>query len=153
VPTPEFVVDDVWCSMVGILGFGDGATVEVVRFWTETFKAVYRGDEGRKELKMALVCFLERGGILLRLRDVVCPVYWLRVSVNENSKCLKLMLTLPGNRFAVWVGDSGCQAINSALITGSNKNKNSLLSLYRSESLGPKTLTSYHRPSLISLPN
>lgn len=78
VPTPAFVVDDVWCSMVGSLGFGDGATVEVVQFWTETLKAVYLGDEGRKKLKMALVCLLERDGILLRLRDIVCPVYWLQ---------------------------------------------------------------------------
>ncbi|KAK0638953.1 Alpha/Beta hydrolase protein [Cercophora newfieldiana] len=77
-PTPDFIVDDVWCGMVGSLGFGAGATAEVIQFWTETLKAVYVGDKGRKKLKMALACLLERDGLLLRVRDVVCPVYWLQ---------------------------------------------------------------------------
>ncbi|KAK1756345.1 Dihydrolipoyllysine-residue acetyltransferase component of acetoin cleaving system [Echria macrotheca] len=80
IPTPDFVVDDVWCGMVGSLGFGTGATAEMVQFWTETLKMVYRGDEGRKKLKMALACLLDRDGLLLRVRDVVCPVYWLQGS-------------------------------------------------------------------------
>lgn len=78
-PTPDFVVDDVWCGMVGSLGFGAGATADVVQFWTETLKGVYKGDEGRKKLKMALACLLDRDGLLRRVRDVVCPVYWLQV--------------------------------------------------------------------------
>ncbi|KAK0613944.1 Alpha/Beta hydrolase protein [Immersiella caudata] len=77
-PTPDFVVDDVWCGMVGSLGFGAGVTAEVIQFWTETLKAVYTGDEGRKKLKMAVACLLERDGLLLRVRDVTCPVYWLQ---------------------------------------------------------------------------
>jgi hypothetical protein len=79
-PTPDFLVDDVWCGMVGSLGFGTGATAEMMQFWAETLKSVYKGDEGRKKLKMALACLLERDGLLLRVRDVTCPVYWLQVS-------------------------------------------------------------------------
>jgi microsomal epoxide hydrolase len=79
VPTPEFVVDDVWCGMVATLGFGAAGTPELVRFWTETLKEVYKGDEGRRKLKMALACLLDRDGLLRRVRDVVCPVYWLQV--------------------------------------------------------------------------
>lgn len=78
-PTPDFVVDDVWCGMVGSIGFGAAATPEVAAYWTETLKAVYRGDEGRKKLKVALVNLLERDGLLLRLRDITCPVVWLQV--------------------------------------------------------------------------
>lgn len=78
-PTPEFVVDDVWCGMVATLGFGAGASEELVQFWKDTLKQVYRGDEGRKKLKMALGCLLDRDGLLRRIRDVKCPVYWLQV--------------------------------------------------------------------------
>ncbi|KAB5545511.1 Alpha/Beta hydrolase protein [Coniochaeta sp. 2T2.1] len=77
-PTPDFLVDDVWCGMVGSIGFGSGTTPEMTAFWTETLKAVYRGDEGRKKLKMALLNLLERDGLLLRVRDIVCPVVWLQ---------------------------------------------------------------------------
>lgn len=79
-PTPDFVVDDVWCGMVGSIGFGSGTTPEVTAFWTETLKGIYRGDEGRKKLKMALANLMERDGLLLRLRDITCPVVWLQVS-------------------------------------------------------------------------
>ncbi|KAF5609009.1 microsomal epoxide hydrolase, partial [Fusarium tjaetaba] len=44
----------------------------------ETLKQVYRGDEGRKKLRIAVVNLFERDGLLLRLRDVKCPVYWLQ---------------------------------------------------------------------------
>ncbi|KAK5658467.1 hypothetical protein OQA88_1856 [Cercophora sp. LCS_1] len=77
-PTADFVVDDVWCGMVASLGFGAGATAEMVQFWVETLKTVYVGDEGRKKLKMALACLLDRDGLLRRVRDITCPVYWLQ---------------------------------------------------------------------------
>ncbi|KAK3906047.1 Dihydrolipoyllysine-residue acetyltransferase component of acetoin cleaving system [Staphylotrichum tortipilum] len=78
-PTPDFVVDDVWCGMVATLGFGAAGTAELVSFWTETVKTVYTGDEGRKKLKMALACLLDRDGLLRRVRDIVCPIRWLQV--------------------------------------------------------------------------
>jgi microsomal epoxide hydrolase len=78
-PTPEFVVDDVWCGMVATLGFGSKGTPELVQFWTDTLKNVYRGDEGRTKLKMALGCLLDRDGLVRRVRDITCPVYWLQV--------------------------------------------------------------------------
>jgi microsomal epoxide hydrolase len=78
-PTPDFLVDDVWCGMVGSLGFGSGTTPEVSAFWTETLKSVYKGDEGRRKLKMALANLLDRDGLLRRVRDIKCPVVWLQV--------------------------------------------------------------------------
>ncbi|KAK3990695.1 Alpha/Beta hydrolase protein [Cladorrhinum sp. PSN332] len=82
VPTPDFVVDEVWRGMVASLGFdsGEGVPEETIKFWDETLKDVYKGDEGRKKVRMALICLLERDGLLLRLGDVKCPVYWLQGS-------------------------------------------------------------------------
>jgi hypothetical protein len=81
--TPDFVVDDVWCGMVGSLGFGGAVTAEVIEFWNNALKDIYKGDEGRKKVRMAAICLLERDGLLLRLRDVQCPVYWLQVSLER----------------------------------------------------------------------
>ncbi|CAG8959716.1 hypothetical protein HYFRA_00001622 [Hymenoscyphus fraxineus] len=76
--TPDFVVDDVWCGMVGGIGFGASATPEMGAFWMKTLKEVYRGDEGRKKARMAVICLLSRDSLLLRLGDVKCPVHWLQ---------------------------------------------------------------------------
>ncbi|KAJ4139458.1 hypothetical protein NW765_003360 [Fusarium oxysporum] len=77
-PTPDFVVDDVWRGLVSSVGFGSNPSPETLAFWDETLKQVYRGDEGRKKLRIAVVNLFERDGLLLRLRDVECPVYWLQ---------------------------------------------------------------------------
>lgn len=79
-PTPEFVADDVWCGMVAGIGFGGKVPPETVEFWQNTVRKVYTGDEARRKLRMALICLLERDGLLLRLRDVQCPVHWLQGS-------------------------------------------------------------------------
>lgn len=82
VPTPDFVIDEVWCGMVGGFGFGEHGTPEKVAFWTRTLQEVYRGDEGRKKAKMALLNLLTRDGLLQRLRDIRCPVHWLQVCLS-----------------------------------------------------------------------
>jgi hypothetical protein len=80
--TPDFIVDDVWCGLVSGIGFGATATAEKSAFWTQTLKEVYKGDEGRKKVRMALNCLLERDGLLLRIGDIKCPVHWLQVSLD-----------------------------------------------------------------------
>ncbi|KAG5927995.1 hypothetical protein E4U42_001472 [Claviceps africana] len=79
-PTPEFVVDEVWRGMVCQLGFARNVSSETISFWDSVLKAVYCGDKGRRKLRMALACLVERDGILFRLRDIKCPVYWLQGS-------------------------------------------------------------------------
>lgn len=74
----DFVIDEVWCGMVGSVGFGEHGTPEKAAFWTRTLQEVYRGDEGRKKAKMALLNLITRDGLLHRLRDVKCPVHWLQ---------------------------------------------------------------------------
>ncbi|KAH7316745.1 Alpha/Beta hydrolase protein [Stachybotrys elegans] len=80
VSTPDFVVDEVWCGMVGQLGFSGTASAETLAFWGRTLKEVYSGEEGRKKLRMALLNLMERDGLLRRLRDIKCPVYWLQAA-------------------------------------------------------------------------
>lgn len=81
-PTPDFVIDDVWCGMVADLGFPKTFSEKQLQFWNSTLKSVYNGDKGRKKAKGALVCLLERDGLLLRIRDIKCPVYWLQVGIS-----------------------------------------------------------------------
>lgn len=79
-PNPDFVVDEVWRGMVASLGFSGTVGPETLSFWDQTQKEVYSGEEGRKKLRMALLNLMERDGLLRRLPDVKCPVYWLQVS-------------------------------------------------------------------------
>lgn len=83
-PTPDFEVDDEWCGNVIGLGFADSITPESAAFWNNTIKAVYKGDEGRKKVRMAAICLVGRDGLLLRVQDVKCPVHWLQVRWHAN---------------------------------------------------------------------
>lgn len=79
VPDPEFVVDETWRGMVARLGFSGTVSEEILSFWDKTLKDVYSGDDGRKKLRMAVINLKERDGLLRRLMDIRCPVYWLQV--------------------------------------------------------------------------
>lgn len=79
-PTPDFVVDDEWIGSIAHLGFGKAATPENTAFWSQTLRDVYRGDAGRRKLRMATIALVERDGLLFRLPYVTCPVHWLHVS-------------------------------------------------------------------------
>ena len=84
--TPDFVVDEAWRGTVARLGFSGSVAAETVAFWDATLRAVYSGDEGRRKLRVALINLLERDGLLLRLRDIRCPVYWLQVRVPRRRR-------------------------------------------------------------------
>lgn len=83
--TADFVVDDVWRGLVANLGFSGSVTPETISFWDETLKEVYSGDAGRRKLRVALINLLSRDGLLLRLSDIKCPVYWLQVSLTATG--------------------------------------------------------------------
>ncbi|KAL6851077.1 hypothetical protein ACO1O0_008205 [Amphichorda felina] len=86
VPTPDFVVDEVWRGMVANLGFSGTVSQETLSFWDQTVKDVYSGDEGRRKLRMSLANLMSRDGLLCRLRDIKCPVYWLQATDNMQGK-------------------------------------------------------------------
>ncbi|CAM1504281.1 Fc.00g018720.m01.CDS01 [Cosmosporella sp. VM-42] len=76
--TPDFIVDDQWCGAIISIGFAEATTPELVEFWTKTLKDVYKGDEGRRKVRMAALALGSRDGLILRLSDVTCPVHWLQ---------------------------------------------------------------------------
>lgn len=94
-PTPDFVIDDVWQGMVASLGFSGQVSAETVEFWKATVRDVYKGDEGRRKVRMAAINLLERDGLLLRLGDIKCPVYWLQV---RNSFLCRSIRKLVANK-------------------------------------------------------
>lgn len=79
-PTPDFTPEPEWLGACTDLGFGTAASEENTAFWHKTIAETYKGDEGRKRLRMATICLGERDGLLQRLPDIQCPVHWLQVS-------------------------------------------------------------------------
>lgn len=78
-PTPDFVVNEVFRGTIIEFGFSGKLPRDVAAAWDETMQSVYSGDPGRKKLRMALTNLMTRDGLLLRVRDIECPVYWLHV--------------------------------------------------------------------------
>ncbi|KAI1409305.1 hypothetical protein F5Y13DRAFT_170605 [Hypoxylon sp. FL1857] len=39
-------------------------------------RRVYSGDQGRKKIRMVIICLAERDSLLFRLEDIKCPVHW-----------------------------------------------------------------------------
>lgn len=85
VPTPDFTPDEEWVAACTGLGFGSAGTPENTEFWTRTMKEVYKGDGGRRKLKMAVICLADRDSLLLRLDYIECPVHWLHVSPPHDQ--------------------------------------------------------------------
>ena len=78
-PSPDFEPDNVYCDALIDIGFNE-CSAEVRDFWRDSIKSNYRGEEGRRRIRMAAINLAERGGLHLRLPDVRCPVLWMHVS-------------------------------------------------------------------------
>ncbi|KAI7151170.1 alpha/beta-hydrolase [Hortaea werneckii] len=75
--TPDFEPGDDYCNFLIDTGFGRECAEEARRYWINEIKANYKGDEGRRRLRMAAINLKERDGLHSRLFDVRCPVLWL----------------------------------------------------------------------------
>ncbi|GAB1736058.1 hypothetical protein NU219Hw_g6110t1 [Hortaea werneckii] len=75
--TPDFEPGDDYCNFLIDTGFGKDCAEEARRYWINEIKANYKGDEGRRRLRMAAINLKERDGLHSRLFDVRCPVLWL----------------------------------------------------------------------------
>ncbi|KAI7687762.1 hypothetical protein KC353_g20101, partial [Hortaea werneckii] len=75
--TPDFEPGDDYCNFLIDTGFGKDCAEEARRYWINEIKANYRGDEGRRRMRMAAINLKERDGLHSRLFDVRCPVLWL----------------------------------------------------------------------------
>lgn len=76
-PTPDFEPDLEYCDYLIDIGFGKDCPQEVREFWRATIKENYRGDDGRRRIRMAAINLRDRDGLHGRLADVRCPVMWL----------------------------------------------------------------------------
>lgn len=76
--TPDFEPDNNYCDALIDIGFNECSS-EQREFWRTTIKENYRGDDGRRRIRMAAINLAERGALHLRLSDVRCPVLWLHV--------------------------------------------------------------------------
>lgn len=78
IATPDFEPDDGYCDALIDIGLNECSS-EQRAFWRKTMKDNYRGDDGRRRIRMAGINLAERGGLHLRVSDVRCPVLWLHV--------------------------------------------------------------------------
>lgn len=104
--TPEFEPSEAYCNFLIDIGFGKGdVTPKDTRdYWVKEIKANYRGDEGRRRMRMAAINLAERDGLHSRLWDVRCPVLWLHgtsdavYSVKNAEEEIKLFKNSPDAR-------------------------------------------------------
>lgn len=133
-PTPGFEPSDAFCDAIIAAGFND-CSAELHDFWSATIKKNYQGDEGRRRIRMATINLAERGGLLLRLSDVRCPVLWLHgtadsvYTVANAKEQIELFTQSPDAKLVVVEGGAhflSCthpDAVDTALLEFVNKYK------------------------------
>jgi len=103
--TPDFEPHTGFCDFLVDIGFGkDDCPADVREFWRKTIKSNYRGDEGRRRIRMASINLRDRDGLHARLFDVRCPVMWLHVSccpVCRSLACVSSTGTLTHHLYRV----------------------------------------------------
>ncbi|KAI6855951.1 alpha/beta-hydrolase [Hortaea werneckii] len=105
--TPDFEPGDDYCNFLIDTGFGKDCADGARRYWINEIKANYRGDEGRRRLRMAAINLKERDGLHSRLFDVRCPVLWLHgtsdvvYSVENAREEIALFVNSPDAKLKV----------------------------------------------------
>lgn len=106
-PTPDFLIDENLRESIVNIGFSGTIPDETAEFWKTTLNQIYAGDQGRRKLRGAFTNLLERDGLLRRLRDVKCPVYWIQVGhqtlvFHHFSSQLLILTEKQGNQDPVY---------------------------------------------------
>lgn len=76
-------VDDDWVIPAELVdavlkeGLGDEVPSEERAFWHARYQENYRGDEGRRRLRISTINLRDRDGLHGRLDSVTCPVLWM----------------------------------------------------------------------------
>ncbi|EEP78228.1 conserved hypothetical protein [Uncinocarpus reesii 1704] len=100
-PTPDFSPDQSFCDFLVNSGFGANCPADVRAFWSRTLQSNYRGDDGRKRIRMAAINLRDRDTLHSRLPDVRCPVLWMHgtsdvvYSVANANEEIKLFVNSP----------------------------------------------------------
>jgi hypothetical protein len=76
-PTPDFQMPPPMAQAV--VDGSMSVDADLRGFWLNEIVQNYRGDDGRKRLRMAAMNLRDRDGLLGRLGDVRCPVLWMHV--------------------------------------------------------------------------
>jgi len=105
--TPNFEPGTDYCNFLIDIGFGKDCDKETRDFWTQTIKSNYKGNDGRKRMRMAAINLRDRDGLHGRLFDVRCPVLWLHgtadvvYSVDNAKEEVKLFVNSPDAKLVV----------------------------------------------------
>tara|TARA_R110002003_G_scaffold45_15_gene3582 strand:+ start:17484 stop:17984 length:501 start_codon:yes stop_codon:yes gene_type:complete len=83
--TPDFVPSKAYSNFLIDIGFGTDVAQDIRDYWVSEIEANYRGDDGRKRIRMAAINLRDRDGLHSRACDVVCPVLWLHVGFSFAS--------------------------------------------------------------------
>lgn len=84
-PTPNFVPGKEYSNFMIDIGLGTDCPADVREFWNSEIAKNYKGDDGRRRIRMAAINLRDRDGLHMRASDVVCPVLWLHVSTRAFS--------------------------------------------------------------------
>lgn len=111
---PEWVPSDEYCSGLAESGLGVNVSDENRSFWANKLRENYKGDEGRRRIRMCAINLRDRDGLHGRLDYVECPVLWLHGSEDQvysvenaqkeiagftRSKSAELKVVEGGNHF------------------------------------------------------
>ncbi|RAR06431.1 zinc-binding dehydrogenase [Stemphylium lycopersici] len=109
-PKPDFAPSSDFANFLVGQGFGQDCPADVKEFWVAELQKNYKGEEGRKRIRMAAINLRDRDGLHMRLADVVCPVLWLHgtsdmvYSIPNAEEEIKLFTSSPDARLEVIEG-------------------------------------------------
>ncbi|MBY5473379.1 MULTISPECIES: alpha/beta fold hydrolase [Rhizobium] len=111
---PDWVPSDEYCDGLAESGLGVNVSDEARAFWAKKLRENYKGDEGRRRIRMCAINLRDRDGLHGRLDYVECPVLWLHgtedlvysianarkeIAGFTNSKSAELKIVEGGNHF------------------------------------------------------
>lgn len=73
----DWVPSDAYCDGLAESGLGLNVSDAARAFWAGKLRENYRGDEGRRRIRMCAINLRDRDGLHARLDYVECPVLWL----------------------------------------------------------------------------
>ncbi|KAK5696331.1 hypothetical protein LTR17_024303 [Elasticomyces elasticus] len=99
--TDDFEPHEDYANFLIDIGFGTDCPKEARDYWVKEIKANYKGDDGRRRIRMAAINLAQRDGLHARLSDVRCPVLWLHgtadpvYSVKNAEQEIKMFVNSP----------------------------------------------------------
>ena len=79
----DWVPEDEFSDFIVSVGIGEGVSQEEKDRVRAAHKAPYRGDDGRKRLRMCAINLRDRDGLHGRLDSVHCPVLWMHGTKDQ----------------------------------------------------------------------